>query len=154
MGFCTAEEYERFMGDVNEFEEMVVGSGIILLKYWIHVSAEEQEKRFEERATNPFKRWKLSALDLEGRRRWAAFTQARDRMLDETDTEHAPWSIVDGDSKKKARLNVIHSILNEVPYEFNEEAFAAIKLPPRPTPQEAGYDERTLEQSNMVKNYY
>lgn len=154
MGFCTAEEHERFMREVNEFEKMLVSSGIILLKYWLHVSAEEQERRFLERAHNPFKRWKLSPIDLEGRRRWADFTKARDRMLDETSTEHAPWRVVEADDKDAAQLNTIRSILDTIPYEFNKEAFAPIDLPPRPTPHEAGYDERSIREFNVVRNYY
>lgn len=154
MEFCTDEEYERFMAEVNEFEKMIVNSGVILLKYWLHVSAEEQERRFIDRANNPFKRWKLSAIDLEGRRRWADFTKARDRMLDDTSSKHAPWRIVDADNKKKARLNAIRSILSEIPYEFNEKAFAPLKLPPRPTPKEVGYDERSIDQFNMIKDHY
>lgn len=154
MGFCTPEQHEQFMREVGDFEKMIVGSGTHLLKYWLHVSAEEQEKRFLERAHNPFKRWKLSPIDLEGRRRWADFTKARDRMLDETSTQHAPWRVVDADDKDKARLNLIRSILDCIPYEFNEAAFAPIDLPPRPTAAESGYDERSIEQFNLVKDYY
>jgi len=154
MGFCTPAQHEEFMREVGAFERMIVSSGTHLLKYWLHVSAEEQEKRFLERAHNPFKRWKLSPIDLEGRRRWADFTKARDRMLDETSTEHAPWRVVDADDKDKARLNLIRSILDCIPYEYNEAAFAPIDLPPRPTAAEAGYDERSIEQFNLVKDYY
>jgi polyphosphate kinase 2 len=154
MGFCTPEQHEQFMGEVTGFEKMIVKSGAHLLKYWLHVSAQEQEKRFLDRALDPAKRWKLSPIDLEGRRRWADFTRARDRMLDETSTDHAPWRVVDADDTEKARLNLIRSILDCIPYDFNMEAFEPIALPPRPTAKEAGYDERSIGQFNLVKDYY
>ena len=154
MGFCTPEEHEAFMRDVNAFESMLASSGLVLLKYWIHVSAEEQEKRFQERASDPRKRWKLSPIDLEARRRWAEFSKHRNRMLEETHTEHAPWRVVDGDDKEKGRLNCIRSILECIPYEYNEEAFRPVVLPARQTAAEGGYQRSGVERKLMVKDWY
>lgn len=154
MGFCTPEQHESFMREVPLFEKMLVDSGVILVKYWIHVSADEQEKRFQDRACDPRKRWKLSPIDLEARRRWAEFSKFRDKMFDLTHTEHAPWRAIEGDDKEKARLNCIRSILDIIPYEHNEEAFAPVELPERQTAQEAGYDDKGVEKKLFVKNYY
>lgn len=154
MGFCTTEQHEAFMRDVVPFERMLAASGIILLKYWIHVSAEEQERRFQDRARDPRKRWKLSPIDLEARRRWAEFSKYRNKMLEMTHAEHTPWRVVDGDDKEKGRLNCIRSILDAVPYEFNEEAFRPVDLPPRQSAEEAGYQPSGVEKRLMVKDYY
>ena len=154
MGWCAPEEHEAFMREVGPFERMLVDSGIILLKYWLHVSAEEQEKRFQDRACDPRKRWKLSAVDLEGRRRWADFSRYRDRMLEATSTAHAPWRVVAADDKERARLNCIRSILELVPYEYNEEAFRPIDLPPRQSAGEAGYEGSGVERRLMIKDHY
>ena len=154
MGFCTPAEHEAFMRDVIPFERMLVDSGVILLKYWIHVSADEQERRFQERASDPRKRWKLSPIDLEARRRWAEFSKYRNKMLKTTHTDHAPWRVVDGDDKEKGRLNCIRSILDSAPYEYNEEAFRPVALPPRQSAEEAGYERTGLEKKLMVKDCY
>ncbi len=154
MGFCTAEEHDAFMREVPLFERMLIDSGVILLKYWIHVSPEEQEVRFQERACDPRKRWKLSPVDLEGRSRWVEFARARDKMFELTSTEYAPWRVVEGTDKRKGRLNCIRSILDLTPYEHNEAAFEPITLPPRQTAKEAGYKEKPLKDLNLVKDYY
>ena len=154
MGFCSDEEHQSFMREVPLFEQMLIDSGVLLLKYWIHVSPEEQEERFQDRAIDPRKRWKLSPVDLEGRGKWVEFARARDRMFDATSTEHAPWRVVEGSDKRKARLNCIKSILDTVPYEFNEKAFEPIVLPARQTAEEAGYTERPLDQLNLIKDHY
>ena len=154
MGFCTPEQHQAFMREVPLFERMLVDSGVKLLKYWLNVSAEEQEERFEDRAFDPRKRWKLSPIDLEGRRRWAEFTKARDKMLSETNFEYAPWRVVDANDKERARLNCIRSILENVPYEFNEEAFAPIDLPERQTAAEAGYEPSGIEKRLLIKDWY
>lgn len=154
MGFCTNEEHEAFMREVPEFERTLVDSGVILLKYWIHVTPEEQEERFQDRANDPRKRWKLSPVDLEGRSRWVEFARARDRMFDKTSTAYAPWLVVEGTDKRKGRLNCIHSILEHVPYEFKKSAFEPIKLPPRQTAKQAGYKERPLSALNLVDDHY
>lgn len=154
MGFCTREQHEAFMQEAPEFERMLTKSGIILLKYWIHVSADEQEKRFQERAHDPRKRWKLSEIDLEGRRRWAEFSIYRNKMLRETSPEWAPWRVVDGNDKRKARLNTIRSILENIPYEYNEKAFEPIDLPPRQTSEEAGYKRTGFEYTFLIRDCY
>lgn len=154
MGFCSDDQYDAFMREVPQFERALVDSGVLLLKYWLTVSADEQEDRFEDRASDPRKRWKLSPIDLEGRRRWAEFAVYRDRMLDKTHTEHAPWRVVVADDKERARLNCIRSILDVVPYEFNKEAFEPIKLPPRQTANEAGYTPTGVEETLRIEEHY
>ncbi len=154
MGFCTQEEYGLFMREVPQFERMLVDSGLILIKFWIHVSQKEQEDRFQDRARDPRKRWKLSPIDLKGRERWIEATQYRDQMFTLTSTDEAPWLVVDGDDKEKARLNIIRAILDRVPYEFNKDAFDPIKLPDRPKIEDSDYDEPELEELNLVKDYY
>ncbi len=154
MGFCSEEEYETFMREAPRFEEMLLDSGMILLKFWIHVSVEEQEARFQDRANDPRKRWKLSPIDLEARDRWVAFTRHRDAMFARTGTKAAPWLVVDGNDKEKARLNIIRAILDRVPYEFNEDAFRPVKLPPRPTIKNGDYKEPALKDLNCIKDYY
>ena len=154
MGFCTEERHETFMREVPQFERMLIDSGMILLKFWIHVSAEEQERRFQDRASDPRKRWKLSPIDLKARDRWIDFTRYRDKMFALTHTDEAPWMVVDGNDKEKARLNVIRAILDRVPYEFNEAAFEPVTLPPRPTLAGSGYEEPAPEELNLVRDYY
>lgn len=154
MGWCTPDEYEAFLRDVPVFEKLVVGAGVRLIKFWVHVGGEEQERRFQERACDPRKRWKLSDIDLEGRKRWAEMTRYRDRMFRETSVEHAPWRVVDGNDKDKARLNAIRAVLDVVPYEYNEAAFAPITLPPRQSAKDAGYEKSDLEKALLVKDYY
>lgn len=154
MGFCTDEEHETFMREVPQFERMLIDSGLILLKFWIHVSAEEQEERFQSRARDPRKRWKLSPIDLKARDLWIEFTRYRDKMFALTHTDDAPWLVVDGNDKERARLNIIRAILDRVPYEFNEEAFDPVDLPPRPRIEDSGYDEPELEELNLVRDYY
>lgn len=152
MGFCTAGEHERFMNEVPSFEQMLVDSGVILMKFWLHVSEEEQEKRFQDRATDPRKRWKLSPIDIKGRMLWEEATRYRDKMLEMTSTNKAPWMVVDANDKEKARLNIIRAILERVPYEFNEDAFAPLTLPPRPDRiAETGED---IAQKHLLKDWY
>ncbi len=136
------------------YKQMLVDSGLILIKFWIHVSQKEQEDRFQDRACDPRKRWKLSPIDLKGRERWIEATQYRDQMFTLTSTDEAPWLVVDGDDKEKARLNIIRAILDRVPYEFNKDAFDPIKLPDRPKIEDSDYDEPELEELNLVKDYY
>ncbi len=129
MGFCTQAEYKEFLRSCPLFEEMLVRSGIILLKYWFSVSDEEQEKRFLERIETPIKRWKLSPMDLESRQRWVEYSRAKDMMLKHTDHKATPWNIVDADNKKKARLNCISHLLHAIPY--RNLTPVEVKLPPR-----------------------
>jgi polyphosphate kinase 2 len=154
MGFCTEEEHDLFMREVPKFERMLVESGVVLLKYWLQISAETQERRFEERASDPTKRWKLSALDVEAYRRWAVFSKYRNKMLEKTHTKEAPWRVVDGDDKEKGRLNAIRSILDSISYEYNEEAFRPLELPQRQTMEECGYERTGFEYKFLVKDHY
>jgi len=129
MGFCTEEEYQEFLRSCPEFERMLVRSGIILIKYWFSVSDEEQERRFQARINDPKRRWKLSPMDLESRRRWVEYSKAKDDMFAHTDIKQSPWYVVDADDKKKARLNTISHLLSKIPYE--EIEVPPIELPPR-----------------------
>jgi polyphosphate kinase len=129
MGFCTNEEYEEFLRTCPDFEKMLTRSGIILIKYWFSVSDEEQEKRFQDRIKNPIKRWKISPMDLESRDRWVEYSMAKDKMFSYTDTKQSPWYVVEGDDKRRARLNCIHHLLSLIPYE--EVKNKPIKLKPR-----------------------
>jgi polyphosphate kinase 2 len=129
MGFCTEEEYLEFLRSVPEFERMLVRSGIIIIKYWFSVSDEEQEKRFQERIKNPTKRWKLSPMDLESRIRWVEYSMAKDKMFAHTDIKQVPWFVVNGDDKRRARLNCIHHLLSMIPYQ--DLTPEPIILPPR-----------------------
>lgn len=128
MGFCSDSEYVEFLHSCPEFERMLVRSGIILVKYWFSVSDEEQERRFQERRHDITKRWKLSAMDLESRRRWVEYSRAKDEMFACTDIKQAPWYVVDAEDKKKARLNVIHHLLSLIPYK--DLTPKPLKLPP------------------------
>lgn len=116
MGYCTDEEYDRFLAQVPVVEQMLVDDGIILLKYWYSVSDIEQEKRFRSRLNDPMRRWKLSDTDLASISRWEDYSQAKDAMFDVTDRERAPWWSIDSDDKKAARLNTIHHLLSQIPY--------------------------------------
>ena len=129
MGFCTQEEYAEFLRSCPLFEEMLIKSGIILMKYWFSVSDEEQERRFKERIENPIKRWKLSPMDLKSREHWVEYSRAKDVMQQYTDTLLSPWNVVDANNKKKARLNCISHLLSKIPYK--EIPPAKVKLSPR-----------------------
>ncbi len=129
MGFCTDEEYEQFLRSCPEFEKMLVRSGIILLKYWISVSDEEQEKRFRERATNPLKTWKLSPIDIASWDKWTDYSRAKDEMFKFTDIKQSPWFNVNADDKRRARLNCIAHILKKIDYK--DVTPKTFELPPR-----------------------
>src|SRR5246500_3835871 len=116
MGFCTEKDYRRFLELCPMFEKYVVEGGIRLIKFWLEVSNEEQERRFEARIKDPLRQWKLSPTDLPSRERWYDYSHARDQMLDATDTKNAPWYIVPSDDKKRARLNCISHFLSLIPY--------------------------------------
>jgi len=117
MNFCSDTEYREFMRSCPEFERMIVRSGIILLKYWFSVGDEEQERRFQKRATDKTKHWKLSPMDLESRDRWMEYSKAKDEMFFYTDIVEAPWHVVNADNKKRARLNCLNHILKSIPYQ-------------------------------------
>ncbi len=143
MGFCNDEQYEEFFRSVPEFEKMLVRSGIQVIKYWFSISDEEQHLRFLGRIHDPLKQWKLSPMDLESRRRWELYTKAKEVMLERTHIAEAPWWVIEAVDKKKARLNCIHHLLSQMPYE--EIKKPVIELPQRehhddyvrnPVPQE------------------
>lgn len=143
MGFCTQAEYEDFLRTCPELESELIRSGIQLVKYWLSVSAEEQERRFRARIDDPSKRWKLSPMDLEARARWGAYSEAKDAMFARCDTDASPWYVVDAEDKKAARLNLIAHLLSVVPYEPTDETPPV--LPPRhddPTPSRPPIDEQ------------
>ncbi len=129
MGFCNHQEYLEFLHFCPQFEIMLQGSGIMLIKYWFSVSDEEQERRFQERIKDPTKRWKLSKMDLESRHRWVEYSKAKDEMFAATDTEESPWYVVNGDDKRRARLNCISHFLSQIDYE--DLTPEPLELPPR-----------------------
>jgi polyphosphate kinase 2 len=129
MGFCTDEEYDDFMRTCPEFERMLVRSGIILIKYWLSVSDEEQERRFLGRINDPSKRWKLSPMDLQARARWVDYSEAKDRMFAVCDIKEARWYVVETDNKRAAHLNLISHFLAKIPHE--EVPLEDIRLPRR-----------------------
>ena len=146
MGFCSDEEYSEFMRSCPEFERMLVRSGIILIKYWFSVSNEEQERRFQSRIHDLTKRWKLSPMDLESRRRWSDYSKAKDEMFNHTDIKQAPWHVVNADSKRRARLNCISHLLSHIEYE--DLTPAPIKLPKRV--KGPGYVRPPMSDQNFV----
>lgn len=150
MGFCTEEEYYEFLRSCPEFERMLVRSGIILIKYWLSVDAEEQERRFKKRIENPTKRWKLSKIDLESRRRWVDYSRAKDEMFKYTDIKQAPWYVVDSHDKKRARLNCIHHLLSQIPYEALPHT--TIALPP--LQEDTGYVRTPITDQTFVSEMY
>ena len=131
LGFCTPDEYRRFLHQCPIFERLLVEDGIILVKYWFSVSDNEQERRFRSRLEDPMRSWKLSPMDLESRARWIEFSRAKDEMFVHTDMPEAPWYVVEGDDKRRARLNCIAHLLATVPYENVIET--PLELPPRPS---------------------
>ncbi len=129
MGFCTEEQYQDFLRSCPYFELMLIRSGIILIKYWFSVSEEEQIRRFQSRIDDPTRRWKISPMDLESRRRWVDYSIAKDAMFTYTDTKQSPWFVVDADYKRNARINCISHLLSMIPYEVIERPH--IELPER-----------------------
>ena len=128
MGYCTTDEYEEFLRSCPEFERMLIRSGTILIKYWFSVSDHEQENRFQDRISDPTKRWKISPMDVESREKWVEYSMAKDKMFSYTDTKQSPWYVVHADDKKRARLNCIAHLLSLIPYEdLTPKPF---KLPP------------------------
>jgi polyphosphate kinase len=151
MGWCTEEQVEEFFRDCPEFERMLMRSGTILIKYWFSVSDEEQDRRFQDRLDNPLKRWKFSTTDLEGRDRWEEFSRAKDEMFRYTDTKDSPWWVVEGDVKKRARLNCISHLLSSIPYE--DVLPEPLKLPPRTAPTK-GYVRPPIHTQTHVPEVY
>lgn len=150
MGFATAAEIEEFYRSCPEFERMLVRSGIILVKYWFSVSDAEQERRFQARIANPTKRWKLSPMDLTSRTRWVDYSIAKDEMFRHTDIKQAPWYVVRGDDKRRARLNVISHLLSLIPYE--DLTPEPVVLPPREP--DRGYVRPPMDEQTFVPERY
>ncbi|MFT5176080.1 MAG: polyphosphate kinase 2 [Gammaproteobacteria bacterium] len=150
MGFCTEPEYREFLRSCPEFERMLVRSGTTLIKYWFSVSDDEQERRFQGRIYHPTKHWKLSPMDLESRSRWMEYSKAKDDMFAHTDIKQAPWYVVDGDNKKRARLNVISHLLSLIDYE--DLSPTPVKLPPRQA--DSGYVRPPITDQNFIPELY
>jgi polyphosphate kinase 2 len=150
MGFATPDEVQDFYRSCPEFERMLVRSGIILIKYWFSVSDAEQERRFQARIADPTKRWKLSPMDLQSRTRWVEYSRAKDEMFRHTDIEQAPWYVVTGDNKRRARLNVISHLLSLIPYE--DLTPEPIVLPPREP--DGGYVRPPIDEQTFVPERY
>src|SRR6187549_3301818 len=129
MGFCTKEQYKAFLEHASTVEGYITRAGIVLIKYWLEVNNDEQERRFQARLEDPLRQWKLSPMDLPSREKWYEYSRARDRMLDATDTKHAPWHLVRSDNKRRARLNCIKHLLSLIPYK--KVSSKKIKLPKR-----------------------
>lgn len=149
MGFAAEEEVELFLDQAPVFEKLLVDDGIILIKYWFSVSDHEQERRFQARATDPLRRWKLSSIDLESRRRWVDYSRAKDEMFSRTDSAHAPWWVVEADDKRAARLNCIHHLLTSVPY--RPIKMTSVRLPKRHGGEE--YERPPRERFRYVPDY-
>ncbi|RQP21498.1 polyphosphate kinase 2 [Piscinibacter terrae] len=150
MGFCTDDQYEEFFRSTPEFERMLVRSGIQVIKYWFSITDDEQRLRFMSRIHDPLKQWKLSPMDLESRRRWEDYTRAKEVMLERTHITEAPWWVVEADDKKKARLNCIHHLLGQMPYQ--EVDHPAIELPPRERHDD--YSRRPVPRELLVPQVY
>ena len=146
MGFCNEEQLREFLRTCPEFERMLQRSGIQLIKYWFSVSDEVQEKRFQDRIDSPTKRWKLSPMDLASRERWVDYSRAKDEMFRYTDTKQSPWYVVQADSKKRARLNCISHLLEEIPYQ--ETNSKPVSLPKREMSK--GYVRPPFEEQTFV----
>ncbi|HEY1797632.1 MAG TPA: polyphosphate kinase 2 [Stellaceae bacterium] len=150
MGFCTDDEYKEFLRACPLFEEMLIRSGIVLVKYWFSVSDEEQEVRFQERMHNPIKRWKLSPMDIESRQRWVDYSRAKDTMFAHTDTHTSPWHVVDADNKKRARLNCIAHLLSRVPY----KDLKPVEFPLPPRQSDDSYQRPKMSDQRFVPEIY
>jgi len=151
MGFCTDEQYEEFLKRCPTFERYVVDGGIRLIKYWLEVGNDEQERRFKARIKDPLRQWKLSPMDLPSREKWYEYSRARDRMLAATDSRHAPWYILHSDDKKRARLNCIAHLLGVIPYK--KVARPKIALPDR-SKKHAYDDQASLRGRRFIPEKY
>jgi polyphosphate kinase 2 len=149
MGFCTKEEYFRFLHQCPIFERLLVEDGILLRKYWFSVSDSEQQRRFRGRLEDPLRRWKLSPMDLESITRWEDYSRAKDEMFVHTDIPEAPWHVVESDDKRSARINMIAHLLSTIPYHQVREP--ALKLPPRPAAR--GYIRVPRDMQAYVPNH-
>jgi polyphosphate kinase 2 (PPK2 family) len=150
MGFATPDQVKDFFHDVPEFERMLVRSGIKLVKYWFSITDHEQQLRFLMRVHDPIKQWKLSPMDLQSRARWELYTKVKEEMFDRTNIVEAPWWIVEGNDKKRARLNCIHHLLQQVP--FGDVPHEPITLPERVF--NPNYERRVLPDELHVPKIY
>lgn len=151
MGFCTEEQYRQFLKLCPVVEKYVVDAGIILIKYWLEVGQKEQQRRFEARIKDPLRQWKLSPMDLESFRRWYDYSLARDRMLEATDSKHAPWYVVRSDDKRKARLNCISHLLSIIPYKSVTRG--KVKLPKR-SEKHRYDDQKSMRRRKFIEERY
>jgi polyphosphate kinase 2 len=149
MGFCNEDEYEEFMRTCPLFERMLIRSGIILIKYWLSVSDEEQERRFQARINDPRKRWKLSPMDLQARARWVDYSEAKDQMFAYTDIKESPWYVVETDNKKSAHLNLITHLLSLIEYDSVPHEHIEV-----PTRQKRAYERPPKALQTMVPTRY
>jgi polyphosphate kinase 2 len=149
MGFCTEDEYRRFLHQCPIFEQMLIEDGILLRKYWFSVSDAEQQRRFESRLTDPLRRWKLSPMDVQSIARWEDYSRAKDEMFVHTDIPEAPWYVVESDDKRSARLNMIAHLLSTVPYTQVSEP--SVQLPKRP--KSTGYQRPPRDTQRFVSNH-
>ena len=151
MGFCTKEQYQSYLKLCPLFESYIVSAGIILVKFWLEVGQEEQQRRFEARIEDPMRQWKLSPMDVESFARWYEYSRARDMMLDATDTKDAPWHVVPSDDKDRARLNCIAHLLQQIPYK--KVPRDKVKLPKRSRKDEYD-DEASMKDRRFVPERY
>ncbi|MFG2007421.1 polyphosphate kinase 2 [Spirillospora sp. NPDC048911] len=149
MGFCTKQEYMRFLHQCPIFERLLVEDGILLRKYWFSVSDAEQERRFRNRLDDPMRRWKLSHIDLESITRWEDYSRAKDEMMLHTDIPEAPWHVVESEDKRRARINMIAHLLSTIPYQPVERE--PIHLPDRPPPR--GYERSPRDMQTYVPDH-
>lgn len=149
MGYCTAEEYRRFLHQCPIFERLLVEDGIILRKYWFSVSDKEQESRFRSRLTDPMRRWKLSPTDLESLTRWEDYSRAKDEMMVHTDIPEARWNVVESEDKRRARVNMVAHLISTIPYE--EIALPKLTMPERPA--STGYQRMERELQHEVPDH-
>jgi polyphosphate kinase 2 len=151
MDFCTKDQYQKFVENCPKFESHIVKEGIILIKFWLEVSQDEQQRRFEARIEDPLRQWKLSPMDLESYSRWYSYSRARDMMLDATDTKDVPWHVIRSDDKRRARLNCISHLLKLIPCEDVHRK--EVKLPKRS--ENGKYDDQaTMASRRFVPDYY
>ena len=149
MGFCTKEEYSRFLHQCPIFERLLVEDGVLLRKYWFSVSDEEQQRRFESRLDDPLRRWKLSPMDLQSIKHWEDYSRAKDEMFVHTDIPEAPWNVVESDDKRRARINMIAHLLSSIPY--HQVKLPDLRLPERPP--STGYQRTPRDLQNFVPDH-
>jgi polyphosphate kinase 2 len=149
MGFCTPDEYRRFLRQTPIFERLLIEDGVLLRKYWFSVSDAEQETRFRSRLDDPMRQWKLSPMDLDSITRWEAYSRAKDEMLVHTDMSDSPWYVIEADDKRAARINMIHHLLSTVPYHAAQRP--SLALPARPP--STGYQRPPRELNTYVPDY-